>query len=234
MANLLVTRFPNGVTNVSESDLFSDLASPDPTQFHTYFNDFDSYAAGDWTVTETSATATQAVTDGDGGWLLVTNSDQDDSICALQKVGESFLMEAGKKAFFKARFKVSDATDSDVVIGLQVTDITPLDVTDGIYFLKSDGAATMDLICRKNATTGSNVSSAVVTLSDDEFVTVGWYYDGAGTLSYSVSPGSVTGSMDASSSYLPDTDLTVSFAIQNGEAAAKTMTVDYVYAAKQR
>jgi hypothetical protein len=40
--------------------------------------------------------------------------------------------------------------------------------------------------------------------------------------------------MSASSSYLPDTDLTVSFAIQNGAAAAKTMTVDYIYAAKQR
>jgi hypothetical protein len=46
--------------------------------------------------------------------------------------------------------------------------------------------------------------------------------------------GTVTGSMSASSSYLPDTDLTVSFAIQNGAAAAKTMTVDYIYAAKQR
>lgn len=233
MANLLVTRFPNGVTNVAENDLFCDLAMPDPTQFHTYFNDFDTYAAGDWTVTETSSTATQALADGDGGLLLVTNSDQDDSLCALQKVGESFLMESGKKAFFKARFKVSDATDSDVVMGLQVTDTTPLDVTDGIYFIKADGSTSANLVCRKNATTGSNVASAVATLADDTFVTLGWYYDGQGTLAYSVN-GTVTGSMSASSSYLPDTDLTVSFAIQNGAAAAKTITVDYIYAAKQR
>lgn len=233
MANLLVTRFPNGVTNVAENDLFCDLAMPDPTQFHTYFNDFDTYAAGDWTVTETSSTATQALADGDGGWLLVTNSDQDDSLCALQKVGESFLMESGKKAFFKTRFKVSDATQSDLVVGLQVTDTSPLDVSDGIYFLKSDGAATVDLVCRKNATTGSNTKTAVATLSDDTFVTLGWYYDGSGSITYSVN-GTVQGSLGASSSYLPDTDLTVSFAIQNGEAAAKTMTVDFVYAAKQR
>jgi hypothetical protein len=233
MANLLVTRFPNGVTNVAENDLFCDLASPDPTQFHTYFNDFDTYAAGDWTVTETSSTATQALADGDGGWLLVTNSDQDDSLCALQKVGESFLMESGKKAFFKTRFKVSDATQSDLVMGLQVTDTTPLDVTDGIYFQKADGSTSVNLICRKNATTGSNAESAVATLADDTFITLGWYYDGQGTVTYAVN-GTVTGSMDASSSYLPDTDLTVSFAIQNGEAAAKTMTVDFVYAAKQR
>lgn len=233
MANLLVTRFPNGVTNVAENDLFCNLAMPDPTQYHTYFDDFDTYTAAQWTVTETSATATQALADGDGGWLLLTNSTEDDSLNALQKVGESFLMESGKQAFFKARFKVSDATQSDVVIGLQITDATPLDVSDGIYFLKSDGAATVDLVCRKNATTGSNTATAVATLSDDTFVTLGWYYDGQGNLTYSVN-NSVTGSMSASSSYLPDTELTVSFAIQNGAAAAKTMTVDYIYAAKQR
>jgi hypothetical protein len=206
---------------------------PDPTQFHTYFDDFDTYAAGDWTVTETSSTATQALADGDGGWLLLTNSTEDDSICALQKVGESFLMEAGKKAFFKARFKVSDATQSDLVMGLQVTDASPLDATDGVYFIKADGAATVDLVCRKNATTGSNTKTAVATLSDDTFVTLGWYYDGQGSVAYSVN-GTVQGSLGASSSFLPDTDLTVSFAIQNGAAAAKTMTVDFVYAAKQR
>ena len=46
--------------------------------------------------------------------------------------------------------------------------------------------------------------------------------------------GSVLGSLDASSSYLPDTTCTVSFAIQNGEGVAKTMTVDYVFVAKER
>jgi len=233
MANLLVTRFPNGVTNVAENDLFCDLAMPDPTQFHTYFNDFDTYAAGDWTVTESTTTITQALTDGDGGLLLLSNTAADDDLCARQKVGESFLLESGKKTFFKARFKVSDATESDLVMGLQVTDTTPLDVTDGIYFIKADGSASVDLVCRKNATTGSNVASAVVTLTDDTFVTLGWYYDGQDKLTYSVN-GTVTGSLDASSAYLPDTDLTVSFAIQNGAAAAKTMTVDYVFAAKQR
>jgi hypothetical protein len=31
-----------------------------------------------------------------------------------------------------------------------------------------------------------------------------------------------------------DEDLTVSIALQNGEAVAKTMTVDYVFVAKER
>ena len=47
--------------------------------------------------------------------------------------------------------------------------------------------------------------------------------------------GTVLGSLNASSTYLPDaTNLTVSMTLQNGEAVAKTMTVDYIFAAKQR
>ena len=120
-----------------------------------------------------------------------------------------------------------------MVIGLQVVDITPLDVSDGIYFLKADGATTFSFICRKNATTGSTSASAVATLADDTFIELGFYYDGESKVQYEVN-GSVLGSLDASSSYLPDTTCTVSFALQNGEAAAKTMTVDYIYVAKER
>lgn len=233
MGNISNTRFPYGVTNVGETNLFGDMVQPDPTLFHEYFNDFDTYAAGDWTVTETQAGATQALTAGDGGLLLLTNSAADDDLNALQKNPAAWTFTAGKKTFFRCRFKVSDATQSDVVIGLQVVDATPLDVSDGIYFLKADGSTNVSVICRKNATTGSTSASAITTLADDTFVELGFYYDGESKVYYEVN-GSVTGSLDGSSSYLPDTTCTVSFAIQNGEAVAKTMTVDYIYVAKER
>ena len=233
MGNISNTRFPYGLTNVSEVDLFSDMVQPDPTLFHQYFEDFDTYTAGDWTVTETDAGATQALTAGDGGLLLITNTAADNDLVALQKNPAAFTFTAGKKTFFRCRFKVSDATQSDLVFGLQVVDSTPLDVTDGIYFLKADGAATVDFICRKNASTGSTSASAVATMANDTFIELGFYYDGQSKVAYEVN-GSVLGSLDASSTYLPDTTCTVSFALQNGEAVAKTMTVDYVYVAKER
>ena len=233
MGNISNTRFPYGLTNVSEVDLFSDMVQPDPTLFHQYFNDFDTYVAGDWTVTETDAGATQALTAGDGGLLLITNTAADNDLVALQKNPAAFTFTAGKKTFFRCRFKVSDATQSDLVFGLQVVDSTPLDVTDGIYFLKADGAATVDFICRKNASTGSTSATAVATMANDTFIELGFYYDGQSKVAYEVN-GSVLGSLDASSTYLPDTTCTVSFALQNGEAVAKTMTVDYVYVAKER
>ena len=151
----------------------------------------------------------------------------------MQKTPAGFSFTAGKKAWFRCRFKTSDATQSDIVFGLQVVDTTPLDVTDGIYFLKADGAATVDIFCRKNATTGSTTAAAVATMANDTFIELAWYYDGVSKVYYAVD-GTVKGTLVASSSYLPDTICTVSFALQNGEAVAKTLTVDYILAAVER
>ena len=155
MGNNVVTRFPNGVTNNAQSDIFADMLGNDPTKYHTYWNDFDVYTAGDWVVTETDSAATEALTAGDGGLLLITNTAADNDAVTLQKTPASFAMTSGYPAFFKARFKVSDATQSDLQFGLVIVDTSPLDATDGIYFQKDDGAATLDFYVRKNATTGS-------------------------------------------------------------------------------
>lgn len=230
MANLLVTRFPNGVTNVGEDSPFADLAMPAPTKFHSYMEDFDYYTAGDWTVTETDAGATQALTDGDGGLLLITNTAADNDLVSLQKKGESFRFASGKKLFFEARFKVSDATQSDVVIGLQITDTTPLDVTDGVFFIKDDGSTSFALRVEKNNT--ATATTSVATLADDTFITLGFYYDGDSAIEYSVN-GVVKGT-SVTTNLPDDEDLTVTMSLQNGEAVAKTMTVDYIFVAKER
>jgi len=226
----MTTRFPNGVTNVGEQSLFAAMGQLAATKFHTYFEDFDYYTAADWTVTETQAGATQALADGDGGLLLLTNTAADDDLVALQKVGESFRFEAGKKLFFEARFRVSDATQSDVVMGLQITDTTPLDVTDGVFFIKADGSTSVSLLVEKNNT--ATTTASVATLANNTFVSLGFYYDGVSQIQYFVN--GVSAGASVTTNLPDDEDMTVSFAIQNGEAVAKTMTVDYVFVAKER
>jgi hypothetical protein len=232
------TRFPSGVTNVRKSNPLGMYGLPDPTAWHTYFNDFDTYVAGHWTVTEVGS-GSRALTDLDGGCLLVTNAGADNDRNELQKVGESFLLTAGKRTVFKARFKVSDATQSDFLIGLAVTDTTlqgsvdGAGVTDGIFFSKDDGDTQLDVQCQKNATTGQTRAANIATVADDTFLTVAWAYDGVSEVKYFVNDVQL-GTLDGTSTYLPDTELTVSFAIQNGEAVAKTMTVDYILAAQER
>lgn len=226
----IVTRFPNGATNVAEDTPWGDFPAFSPSKAHTYFNDFDTYTAADWTVTETQAGATQALADGDGGLLLLTNSAADDDIVSLQKVGESFLFASGKKLWFEGRFKVSDATQSDFVIGLLITDTTPLDVTDGVYFSKADGSTALSFSVEKNNTATS--ATSIATVANNTFLKVAFFFDGESYVYYYIND-VMTGKV-AITNLPDDEDLTVSFAIQNGEAAAKTMTVDYVFAAKER
>ena len=226
LPNNVTTRLPSGVNTDTTSSIFANYPIPRTASLIEYFNDFMTYTAGDWVVTETQAGATQALTAGSGGLLLLTNSAADNDLIALQKTPAMLDLSATKQAWFSCRFKVSDATQSDFVFGMQVVDTTPLDVTDGIYFLKADGAATVDIICRKNATTGSTSAASIATAVSDTFIQLDWYYDGAGYLFYAVN-GTVSGSFSVAD-YFPDTSVTMSFAVQNGEAVAKTMTVDWV------
>lgn len=231
-------RYPSGITNVASSNPLGQYGLPDPSKWHTYFNDFDDYLAGDWTITAVG-TGTSALTDIDGGALLLTNSAADNDGRQHQKVGESFLLTAGKRSIFKTRFKISDATQSDLIIGLAVTDTTLLGaiagdgVTDGIFFAKDDGVATLNVYCQKDTTTGQTSASAITTMANDTFITASWYYDGVDKVSYFINDAQI-GTLDGTSTYLPDTKLTVSFGSLNGEAVAKLMTIDYIFAAQER
>lgn len=231
------TRFNNGVTNVTKENILGQLKELDPTQLHTYFNDFDTYNASDWTITTTEAgagSATEALTDADGGVLLITNDAADNDNDFFNKVGESFKFESGKKLFFKARFKVSDATQSDIVFGLQITDTTPLAVSDGVYFLKDDGDANLDFYVTKNST--SSIATAITTLADDTYITIAFYYNGVDSVKYAAGTANNPAILgDLAVTNLPDDEeLTISFGIQNGEAVAKTMSIDYIFVAKER
>lgn len=235
------TRYKNGVTNVSGDDAMRMLQVPDPTLMHVYYNDFDEYNAGDWTITAVG-TGTSAIGAIDGGALVVTCSALDNDARQHQHVANSFTLTAGKKCMFKARFKVSDATQSDFLIGLATLDTTVLTaggssagdgVTDGVFFEKDDGSTAMFFNTQKDVTTGQTSAASVHTVVTDTFVTVAWYYDGKASIEYYVD-NVKKGTLDASSTFLPDASLAVSFAIMNGEAVAKAMTIDYVLVANER
>lgn len=231
MDRITATSFPNGVSTRKDPHPFQNLPFPDPTRFHTFYEDFDYFVAANWTITETQAGATQALTDGDGGLLLLTNTAADNDLISLQKVGESFRFATNKRLWYGCRFQVSDATQSDVLFGLVITDTTPLDVTDGVFFMKDDGDANIDFYSEKNNTQTSEL--AIGTLVTATFVELQFYWDGVSKIWYAVD-GVVKGFIEPSTNLPDDEDSTVTFAIQNGEAVAKTMTVDYVFACKER
>ncbi len=229
----MTTRFPNGITTTAKDSTLGEFILPSPIKAHVYFEDFDYFTAADWTITTVEAgagSASEALTNADGGVLLITNDNADNDSDFFNKVGESFLFETGKKLWFAARFKVSDATQSDFVMGLQITDTTPLDVTDGVFFQKDDGDTNLDFYVEKDNTATSE--AAVATVADDTYLVAGFYYNGVDAIEVYVND--VKQATVATTNLPDDEELTISFGIQNGEAAAKTMSVDYVMAAKAR
>lgn len=202
--------------------------------FAKYFNDFNLYLASDWTITTTEAgtgAATEAISQTEpGGVLLITNDDADDDADFFQYVNEIFEYVAGKKFAFKMRFKVSEATQSDVVLGLQITDTSPLAVTDGIYVRKDDGDANLDFVIVKNST--ASTLTAFGTLAADTWTVIEIYYDGGDSICVS-KDGIRAGSLPLTN--VPDDEnLTISFGLQNGSAGAKTMSVDYILLYQER
>ena len=222
----MTTHFTSGVTNISADGTLGKLKAPAPHKYHAYFNDFDTYLASDWTFTTTedgTVSASEALTDGDGGILLVTNAAGDNDHDFFQLVKEGFKYESGKQLAFNIRFKTNDATQSDIVAGLQLTDTTPLDVTDGIFFLKSDGAATITFVVEKDST--QSTLDLPNSLADDTFMTLGFVYDPKDQ-KFHVFQNNVLAGTEVSTNAPDDEEMTVSFGIQNGAAAAKTLSVD--------
>lgn len=236
--NIQITRFPNGVNNGAENTIWGGgMPYPDPCAFHEYFEDFDYFLATDWTITETQAGATQALANGDGGLLLLTNSAADNDINQVQKVGASFLPVVAKRFFMDAIFQLSDVVDSDFAIGIQLPNVdgtTLATATDGIFFLKADDAATVTLYVRQDNATGSLNSGAIATLVNATNVRLSCYYDGNGRLYYAVN-NAVLGYIDGiTASILPNTACAPIISLKNGAAAAKTATIDRLVVIQER
>jgi len=225
-----------GNTVASEHKKNQPMFAPYPSDqtFYMYHNDFFTYNSGDWTITTTEAgtgSASEAVTSSAGGALLLTNAAGDNDLDFLQLKGEGFKLSTSKKAYFSARFKVNDVDQSDFVMGLGITDTTPLDTTDGVFFISADGDAGLDFLVEKD--NSATTTEDVATMADDTFITTTWFIDpDASKVFYSINNAKPVG---VAITNLPDDEeLTVSFGIQNGEASAQTMTIDYVVAAVER
>lgn len=225
------TRYPNGVSTNEDVGNLGSFILPDPTSANVFFDDFvyQTKIAGDYTITSVGAGQSLVLADADGGIFQSTNAAADDDSNAYQAKSEMFLFEAGKKLFYKARFKVSDALQSVLAVGLQITDTTPGDVSDGVFFIKDDADNTLKLRVEKD---GTATETDVLEMVDDTYVTVGFEYDGASKIKIFSANSQVGKSVTTN---LPDDEvLTPSFFCENGEAVAKVFSIDYHFVAKAR
>ncbi len=133
-------------------------------------------------------------------------------------------------------FQLSDVLQSDFAIGIQLANVNGTDLTvalDGIFFLKVDGAATIALYSRQDNTTGSVNSGAIATLVNATNVTLAVFYDGNGRMYYAVND-VVLGYLTITAGLLPNVVCAPIVSLRNGEAVAKTATIDKLFVAKER
>lgn len=247
-----VTNHPGGVSTDYEYQNLGSYPYPNPTKWHQFWDDFDRFfyggattpaIQGDWLIT-TTGSGTGLVADAANGIVVLTNGASDDDNTFVQwkggstTVSETFLWDSTKAMYFIARFKVSDATESDVVMGLQITDTTPLAVTDGLYFLKVDGSTTLNFLATKNST---STTVAAATMVSDTYIKVGFQYLPSGNNGYGGAPicniwlnDKIVGNTTTFTNFVDDEELTISFGVQNGEAVSKLLSVDYILAAQER
>lgn len=225
-----VTRLPRGLTNVESNNIFNSLREFDPLIYNRFFEDFHVFAAASYS-TGGVGTPTRAAQAGLGGLVRLGNSAADNDNSWLQSANPTFQLIAGKKLFFGARVTPSDATQSDLAVGLQIAVasnnfLTPV---NGLFFRKDDDAAAIALVSR--AASVETTTGAVATLTDATQVELQFYYDGIGSVWGAVN-GTVVGRLTPAA--LPSVLMGFTFGVQNGAAVAKTLDIDQVFVAQER
>lgn len=202
-----------------------------------YIDDFVASGGADtawsaWTVTRVEAGAGEStITTGDTGngtMLLTTDANEDDGL-NVQLLGESFRFEAGKPLYFGARIQgVSDATQSDLFIGLAVTDTDILGgVTHRAGFECLDGSTSVSFMLEKAST--ETLVTGVGTLADNTAMIVEFFWDGAGI---EVFVNGVPVAAPAVTNLPDDEELRVSVQFLAGSTTAKTCAIDWIRCVK--
>ena len=196
--------------------LASDDTTGDPTEWEV-------------TVVEVGAgDSTAVVTDRAGGALLITTAANENDGWSMQlgaAAGENVDFSGPYPCYFGVRFALNDATQTDVFLGLAVTDTAALGaVTDGMYFRKVDATAVLNFVTEKDSVESA---TAVATLADDVYVTAEFLFDGATVTAYI--NGVEQTSTASSAATFPNNELlrlTVEFL--TGEAVANTCTIEFL------
>ena len=182
------------------------------------------YTAADFTETAVSVgagTSNIAVGTAGAGSLVFTCAAAEDDGIQTQYDGENFKFD-GDPIYFGISLQLNDATQSDFLAGLCITDTTLLGgMTDGLYFQKVDGSTSVTLELEKDSTA---TSTAAGTAADATDIVLEFYYDGTNVHWF---VDGVQGSSPVTTNLPDDEALTPSIALLTGEAVANTMTVNW-------
>lgn len=242
LTNNDITRFPGGMNVAPQAagDIFNSLPYPDYIlrNVHRFEEDFYTYTAAQWTLTNVAGTGTSARTDGNGGLVLLSTDVNNNDQSQIQRIGsgitgESWLLDPNKPFFIDILATLNVLT-ANAYLGLAITDTTIIGgVSDGLAFRLATGGA-LTLVAEKDA---AEASVAVGTITAATQFRASAFWDGQGVTNgklYGALNGVIGGGVVPGAASFPDDEaLTVSFALQTLTGAAKVLTLDRIVIAQQ-
>lgn len=205
----------------------------------TYANDFNTWVADAWTVTEVG-TSLQSVLDARNGILsLVTGGTENDGNNLQlggsgdsETTGESWLPAVGKNLWFEISVASPAWTQHEVFFGLHIEDTSAAESegTSYIGFTSTDGSAVVNAHTSSSAGTTSLAAINTPTDSATTFYKYGFKVTGTEKVEFYVNDvlvGTVT-------TTIPTTEMKLTISHTAGEASAKTLNVDYIVVSQER
>lgn len=182
-----------------------------------------------WVITLVEAGAgesTVTIPDVVGGALLLTTDAADNDGINLQLDGESYELTTDQKlTYFGIQLRSGEATQSDFLVGLCITDTDLLGgMTDGVYFRKVDASTSVSVVTEKDSS--ETETTGVLTFAADTDYTLEFFFDGS-SVEFFVDGVSVA----RHTLTIPDDEaLTPSIHFLSGNAAVETMQIDWIRA----
>jgi hypothetical protein len=264
----MTTHFKDGVTNVpgkmQASSLFSNAKQPiitgNDNEF-AYQNDFVTYNASDWNITETAGGSTQAANYANGFLVLGDDGSPSANDVNLVEGYNVWNYQQNKHLAFETNFASIDVSEANTWVGLANTGFSdPASLPDDcIGFSHLEDTTTIQFVARKN---GAGVSHTILdgaggsnlTFSDSTVATqsataaqipsntvrLGWRYippgqEGVGTTGvYRVYYNGLA-QKDVSATTVPD-DIGLAIAMGTNTKGTTTtnLMVDYIKVIQQR
>lgn len=238
MPTPIVTRFSGGLGDSDINTSYANFAGLRPTRYIQFWEDFLTYIPGNWVLTETAAGSTEVIVAGDGGILAITNVSAgaaDEASIQWSGGGAAvvpqFTFDATLDLAIHCRFKVSDVINTGFIIGLAVADTTPVASlpANGIFFNKV--AASANLFANLRAAAASQTVN-VGAMVNDTYVIAAFVYTQATGYWQAFLNGVLIGSILAPTS--PSVALAPTIGLLNASTTAHVLSVDYMFALKQR
>lgn len=182
-----------------------------------------------WKTTLVNASAIADTAGVPGGAFTITTAGADNDGVNIHPVSEPFRCAAAWPLYFGARFQVSEATQSELWVGLGTADDdwnggAP---NDYIVFTKADGSASCSFAVAKNGT--ASTVEGVHTFVDATDVTLEFFFDGVNVYAYV--NGVLAATVAVSNAAFPnDEDMTPHFEFTTGAVAVETCQIAWLRA----